>query len=267
MNPPNPSEMDLLKAGVELLNSLPASPAADHRCRQCDRPSGIYEECDRCFLDRVESDFAELMGEEPAAKQEVVATAAAEPTPEPPVPALAPPPPPEPAPAAAEREPPRDRRWLLIVAVGGCLAVIAAFVLSQVGSDDASTAPANPDGSAALSGLDADPAAAVLGTWSGRIEVRYESGAKDHLNQTINIARLNEGGPAGFSRSSQNGGTCRGPLTFIRAAGTSYRFNYSELNTKECLPTGKITLTPSGDSQMDYREVTKGSVNRGILVR
>ena len=98
---------------------------------------------------------------------------------------------------------------LLLVGALGCVAIAAAFAISSNDPDSVSTAA--PEPAAAATGPADEPAAAeVIGTWNGRVEIRYENGLKDHLAQTIEIARLNEDGPAGFSRSRQNGGTLRG---------------------------------------------------------
>jgi hypothetical protein len=243
----------------------------ERTCRVCERPSGIYEECDRCFLDRLEGQFDELVGIERVAEEPEPAEERPRSVP-PPVQAASPPRPvPEPRPQASSRNP--SRRAIAALAVAGGLAVVGSFAIFSSEDGDAPAAepplaltdpPADESG---LTGLGEDPAAEILGTWSGRIEVRYDKGPSDQLNQTINIARLNEGGPAGFSRSTQNGGTCRGPLTFTGMSGGAYTFDYRELNTKQCIASGVVSLTPGANSEMVYKEVTDSTVNRGTLTR
>lgn len=399
---------DLLKAGVDLLKSMPSG--VELLCRNCGRPSGIYDECDRCFLDRLESQFDELMGEDAnAARAEALASRsaaapavevaeaapvepeapppepeppAAPPEPEPPAPPpepeppaaptppppaaeSAPPPPPEPEQPAPEPEPPApepepapepppppppeppkapepapspppkpaakaapeplesddgkprsipppvpvasgvptadaavpaapkraprakrtreksprekstresaprnpSKRLLVLGAVAGVLAVIACFMLFTSGDDEVAPPAAVPPAADTGQQTGEPPIAGVIGIWSGRVEVRYETGVKDNLDQEVNIARLEEGGQSGFAHSTQNGGTCKGPLTFSGLSGDSYVFDYRELNTKECIADGVVTLTPTSDTEMQFKEVTDSSVNRGTLSR
>ena len=314
--------MDLLK-GIKV---------EEHTCRVCGRPCGLFDECDRCFLDRLESQFEELMDDagkpalpdglmdevewtderpaeaeasapppapapvaesppvpdpkpepepDPEPEDEPEAEAAPEPEPEAepkPEPASAPPPvaavpppatvvrPPAPAanadePASPERR--RIRAGLLVAAALSTAAVAAAFVVLRDDSDGVSTAAPEPAPIAAPE----PPPAPVIGDWRGKIAVRYESGFSDKLTQTISVDAVAEGEVAGFSRSRQNGGSCWGPLTFTGMRGDAYAFDYRERNTDECIARGKVTLTPRGEAAMDYREVTKSSVNRGVLIR
>jgi hypothetical protein len=275
---------DLLTAGMELLRSMPGT--AENECRKCGRPAGLFEECDRCFLDRLENQFSELMGEDakPARESQAppAAAVAAEPEPEPepeskpePEPRTESIPPPVPVATvpssasastgprpAASRRPYRRRRLLALAAVG-IVAVGAAFLIANGLNDDPSTSEAQPE--LGLTGLGDDPAAAIIGTWEGRVEIQYQSGFKDHMDQTITIRGLETGAEVGFSRSQQNGGSCKGPLTFLGTQGSAYRFRYTELNTDQCIATGRITMTPRSDGRIAYTEVTRSSVNRGVL--
>jgi hypothetical protein len=155
------------------------------------------------------------------------------------------------------------RRRLLALAAAGLVAIGAAFLIVNGLSDDSSTSQSQPE--LGLTGLGEDPAAPIIGTWEGRVTINYQSGFNDHMDQTITIRGLETGAEAGFSRSRQNGGSCKGPLTFLGTQGSAYRFRYDELNTEQCIATGRISMTPRSDGRIDYTEVTRSSVNRGVL--
>ncbi len=284
---------------MDLLKDIKVIKVEEHTCRACGRPCGLFDECDRCFLDRLESQFDELMDEsakpslpdglmdevewtdseaepEPAPETEPESEAAAqpesEPEPEPePGPEQKSTPPPSvpvveaPVPVAAATAPPEERRtrWrILIPAALGVVAIAAVYVVLRDDSDGVSTAaPEQPPAAAAPT------TAPVIGDWRGQIEVRYEDGTRDQLTQTLAIDALDEGEVAGFSRSRQNGGSCWGPLTFTGMQGEAFAFAYSERNTDECIASGAVTLTPRGDATVDYREETKISVNSGTVTR
>ena len=299
--------MDLLK-GIKV---------EEHTCRVCGRPSGLFDECDRCFLDRLESQFDALMHESGQPQQVLpvfenvdwedelperppsTPPPETEPEPEPPV-AVEPEPEPEPepdtdleaAPAGAsvappvtappvavvetpapaakaeptDDEPTHSRRPLLLLLLLGVVAIAAVYflVINGSGSDDTGTAvsaPQPPDATPT------PPPPPVVGSWTGRIKIRYETGAKDQLTQRFTINSLNEGEVAGVSRSRQDGGICRGTLTYTGPQGPALTFDYTERNTDDCIGHGQVTLVARGHDTLDYREATKISVNRGTVTR